>query len=105
MIGSVTERLDEQKLTVLRRWGEGLASDEREEVRAAGRAILLMSDEIERLHVDLWHAREQREPAGEPAPAEMAQESSSDWPRTAEQLEIGKALRDRITAFRLSKRD
>jgi hypothetical protein len=100
------ERLDEQKLKALRRWGEGLARDEREELRAAGRAILLMSDEIERLQVDLRHARGQREPvAAEPAPAEMAPERPADGPRTAEQLEIGTALRDRILAFRLSKRD
>lgn len=51
------ERLDEEKVELLRRWGEGLQHDEREELRAAGRAILLLIEEIEQLHVDLWSAR------------------------------------------------
>ena len=32
------ERLDEEKIELLRRWGEGLEGDYREETRAAGRA-------------------------------------------------------------------
>jgi hypothetical protein len=52
------ERLDEAKLETLRRWGLGLGDDPREEVRAAGRAILMLIEEVEHLHVDLWHARE-----------------------------------------------
>jgi hypothetical protein len=51
------ERLDEEKIEILRRWGEGLERDEREEIRAAGRAILLLIDEIDRLHVELWNER------------------------------------------------
>ena len=46
--------LDAEKLDVLRRWGGGLEVDGREEVAAAGRAILLLIEEIERLHVLLW---------------------------------------------------
>ena len=38
-------------------WGEGLQTDPREEVRAAGRAITMLVEEIERLNIDLWHAR------------------------------------------------
>jgi hypothetical protein len=48
--------LDEEKLETLRRWGDGLTRDEREEVAAAGRAILMLVEEVERLHVDLWNA-------------------------------------------------
>jgi len=51
------ERLDEERIELLRRWGEGLANDGRDEVRAAGRAILILIEEIERLHVDLWKER------------------------------------------------
>ena len=52
-----SKRLDESKIETLRAWGEGLAADPRDEVRAAGRAITLLVDEIERLNVDLWNAR------------------------------------------------
>jgi hypothetical protein len=51
------ERLDEAKIETLRMWGEGLRGDPRDEVRAAGRAITLLVEEIERLNIDLWHAR------------------------------------------------
>ncbi len=53
----VAERLDEAKLATLRLWAEGLARDERDEMRAAARAILLLIDDVESLNVDLWHAR------------------------------------------------
>jgi len=79
--------LDEQKLGMLRRWGEGLTLDEREEVRAAGRAILLLADEVEQLHVDLWHSRDHNpEPAPEPV-----------------EENLGVTLRDRLRGLRLSK--
>jgi hypothetical protein len=65
-------RLDEEKLATLRGWAEGLSQDERDEVRAAGRAITILLDEVEQLNVELWHARELKEPAApeEPAPPE-----------------------------------
>lgn len=50
-------RLDEAKVETLRAWGEGLRIDPREEVKAAGRAITMLVEEIERLNIDLWHAR------------------------------------------------
>jgi hypothetical protein len=62
------ERLDEERLETLRSWGSGLEAEERPEVRAAGRAILLLLDEIELLHMDLWHARASVE--GEPVEGE-----------------------------------
>jgi hypothetical protein len=46
--------LDAEKLEVLRGWGGGLQSDPRAEVAAAGRAIMLLIEEIERLHVLVW---------------------------------------------------
>jgi hypothetical protein len=52
----VAERLDEQKIATLRLWADGLAREERDELRAAARAILLLIDEVELLHVELWHA-------------------------------------------------
>jgi hypothetical protein len=50
-------RLDEAKIETLRVWGEGLSGDVRDEVRAAGRAITMLVEEIERLNVDLWNER------------------------------------------------
>ncbi|MGZ4290454.1 MAG: hypothetical protein ACXVQ3_01545 [Gaiellaceae bacterium] len=45
------------ELDQLRRWGTGLQNDIREEVSAAGRAIVLLIEEIERLHVLAWDHR------------------------------------------------
>ena len=51
-------RLDDEKLETLRRWGTGLGADGRDELRAAGKAILILIEEIERLQVDVWHTRD-----------------------------------------------
>jgi hypothetical protein len=53
----VVERLDEERIEMLRSWGEGLSSSERDELRAAGRAILMLIEEIDRLEADLWNER------------------------------------------------
>jgi hypothetical protein len=50
-------RLKADELEQLRRWGTGLQHDPREEVSAAGRAIVLLIEEIERLHVAAWDRR------------------------------------------------
>ncbi len=59
-LSAAGRRLDEEKIETLRAWGEGLQSDAREEVRAAGRAITMLVEEIEHLNVDLWNARADR---------------------------------------------
>ncbi len=46
--------LNADELEQLRRWGAGLQQDSRLEVSAAGRAIVLLIEEIERLHVLVW---------------------------------------------------
>ena len=55
--GPLTTRLDEEKLEQLQRWGAGLAAAENQELRATGKAILLLIEEIEALHVELWNAK------------------------------------------------
>jgi len=60
-------RLDEDKLETLRRWGEALRQAAGAESAAAGRAILLLIEEIEQLQVELSHAR-QRPSHVAPAP-------------------------------------
>lgn len=49
--------LKADELEQLRRWGAGLQQDPRLEVSAAGRAIVLLIEEIERLHVAVWDQR------------------------------------------------
>jgi hypothetical protein len=53
----VVERLDEERIEMLRSWGTGLSSSDRDELRAAGRAILMLIEEIDRLEADLWNER------------------------------------------------
>jgi hypothetical protein len=73
----VADRLDEERLEILRSWGAGLASDDREELRAAGKAITVLIDEIDHLQVDLWTARvEQRAPVAPVEPPVAAAQGS-----------------------------
>jgi hypothetical protein len=67
-------RLDEDKLETLRRWGEGLRQAGGEEYAAAGRAILMLIEEIEQLHIDLWHVREQLRQTGRLSSEEAAED-------------------------------
>jgi hypothetical protein len=68
----VRGRLDDEKLETLRSWGAGLAADGRDELRAAGKAILILIEEIERLQVDLWHSADQSD---DPAATSSTDES------------------------------
>jgi hypothetical protein len=75
---------------MLRTWGEGLLNDDRDELRAAGRAISMLVEEIESLYVDLWHARQ------DPAQASEIQRAESEGSRR----QLGLALQRRIRALR-----
>jgi hypothetical protein len=83
-------RLDEERIETLRAWGTGLAADTRGELRAAGRAIVLLVEEIDRLQVDVWQARDADSP------------SSTDASENAEPIEaqssqsLGASLRERL---------
>jgi hypothetical protein len=80
-------RLDEEKLEALRTWGERLRQSGGEEAVAVGRAILMLVEEIDRLHIDLWHARMQ--------PGEQARIATED--PTAEEGEgVGSSLHARL---------
>jgi hypothetical protein len=93
--------LNEEKLEALRSWGERLEQTSGEESAAVGRAILMLVEEIDRLHIELWHARlpsdhhpgEDRptsDPEAEPVPAALhlrlkrLLQRSSDAPTTSE---------------------
>ena len=102
----VVDRLDEERIEILRSWGLGLASDDREELRAAGKAITVLIDEIDRLHVDLWNARVAEREAAAPGMAErnMPKLEAPDL-RDPEREPLvattqGNALRDRLARIR-----
>ena len=79
------ERLDEERIELLRLWGEGLARDGREEMRAAGRAIVLLIEELERLQAELSY-----EPAPRTTPATPSDELEPD---------VQAGLRSRLRQF------
>ena len=45
----MTDRLDAEQLAELRAWAGSLLADERADMRAAARALVLLADEVERL--------------------------------------------------------
>jgi hypothetical protein len=93
----MVDRMDEERLEILRSWGIGLASDDREELRAAGKAITVLIEEIDRLQVDLWNARAvEREPV-EREPVERERREPVE-PLVA--VAQGNALRDRLARHR-----
>lgn len=81
----MSERLDEAKIEQLRAWGAGLYADGNDDFRATGKAILLLIEEIERLHIDLWNAKAAGEPdeADDDVHAELETHSSIDRPLRA----------------------
>jgi len=62
-LGVSNDGLDAEKLQILARWAAGLRADQRDELAAAGRAIELLIEEVERLHVLLWGRQLYPEPA------------------------------------------
>jgi hypothetical protein len=77
-LSEIAQRLDEAKVETLRSWGEGLRTDPRDEVRAAGRAITMLVEELERLNIDLWHARADAREAREVREVPAAQETRAE---------------------------
>ena len=45
----MADRVDDEKLAQIRVWAEALLTDERAELRAAARGLVLLADEIDRL--------------------------------------------------------
>jgi hypothetical protein len=66
--------MDEEQFEAIRRWGEGLERSEREEMSAAGRAIVLLSAEVDRLERELWNVKTAR--AAEAPSAEGDEEAT-----------------------------
>jgi hypothetical protein len=95
----LTDRLDESKLDQLRAWGSGLSAHERADVRATGKAILMLIEEIERLHIDLWNAQSPPDqlPLEGGDSSEQAREFAGEL---APESSLGKTLRARLTRVR-----
>jgi hypothetical protein len=91
--------LDAEKLGVLRGWGEGLERDQRDEVAAAGRAILMLIDEIERLHVLMWgrHLYPEQMPAG-PLTERLQERARGDLGETSDLEAAEESLLRRVKA-------
>jgi hypothetical protein len=49
--------VDEEQFAILRQWGEGLERESRSELKAAGRAIRMLADEVEALTIELWDVK------------------------------------------------
>jgi hypothetical protein len=72
--------LDDDKLEALRSWGERLRRASSEEQSAAGRAILMLIEDIDQLRNELSRARWQpseRDPEPSDEPADGAEEPAS----------------------------
>ena len=81
--------MEEEQLAVLRRWGEGLRLDEREEFRAAGKAISLLCDEVDRLELELWHAKTSSRAGEDTAAMDGATKGQAFVPALRERLRLG----------------
>jgi hypothetical protein len=78
----MSDRLDEDKINQLRAWGSGLAANgSDDDLRATGKAILLLIEEIERLHIDLWNAKSAQE-QDEPEPSDVDDQVQASMDRT-----------------------
>ncbi len=84
----MVERLDEERLETLRTWGAGLSTSARDELRAAGKAILMLVDEIDRLEADLWNARAATKQAEASAEAARQAEAARAEPEIPAELPV-----------------
>jgi hypothetical protein len=97
-------RLDEEKLEALRSWGDRLREAGGEESAAVGRAILMLVEEIDRLHVDVWHARMELRQRDLVATEETtATERSAPSPEPDEDQAVASSLHSRL--HRVLRRD
>jgi hypothetical protein len=84
--------VDDEQLRELRSWAGRLEADERAEVKAAGKAIVMLADEVEALRA--------REPQEDEA-VELEPEVLAEAPAA----EVGSALRQRLRSFSRSRSD
>ena len=84
--------LNDEKLSRLAKWAAGLRTDPRPEVAAAGRAIEMLIDEVERLDVLIWDRQ-----LSSTTPAPDSQPDAAEAPAEPEVLvPLRASLRQRI---------
>jgi hypothetical protein len=88
------EALDAEKIRLLDQWATGLQHDERPEVAAAGRAIVMLVEEVERLHVHLW---DQKLNASREVPEAVAPALTPEEPIAGDH-DLARSLRGRLRA-------
>jgi hypothetical protein len=82
--------MDDEQLLQLRAWAGRLASDDRVDVRAAAKAIVILANEVEALRADRPQQSEAIEAAETTAAAPVRDDAVG---------EIGSALRGRLRSF------
>jgi hypothetical protein len=83
--------MDDEQLLQLRSWAGLLASDDRRDVRAAAKAIVMLADEVEALRAELGQQREAIEATETTAAAPVRDDAVG---------EVGSVLRGRLHSFR-----
>jgi len=91
----MVERLDEERIETLRAWATDLASESRKELRAAGKAIMILIDEIERLRVDVGRAQGAANPL---LSGESNREAQQEPVEAVSSQSLGTSLRERLGA-------
>ena len=86
--------MDEEQFELVRRWGEGLQGDPRDEVGAAGKAIVLLCAEVDRLERELWNVKTAA--AAEPAGDGDAPETLTDLRDEAVETTLRERLRHAV---------
>jgi len=83
--------LDDDKLSLLAKWAGGLRCDSRAEVAAAGRAIEMLIDEVERLNVLIWEG-----PLNVPGESRLRDERELPSPRADVEYSLRARLRRQV---------
>jgi hypothetical protein len=91
----MVDRLDEERIEILRAWGTDLATESREELRAAGKAITILIEEIERLQVDVVRARGAANP---PLDGGSKRKVRQEPVEAVSSQSLGTSLRERLGA-------
>jgi hypothetical protein len=88
--------LDDDKLSMLAKWAAGLRDDPRAEVAAAGRAIEMLIDEVERLNVLIWERRLDTGGAAGLAQIWQGKEVTELVDVPQDDVDVSQTLRDRL---------